>query len=508
MMKVYYGDIHNHCGISYAHGPLADALTNAREQLDFCSVTGHAHWPDMPNEPGRLDGLVKYHRDGFEKLARNWENVKREINGANESDRFVTFLSFEIHSCRSGDHTVYYRDGHGDILYPLSIEHLREQMRELGRQGIAMMANPHHIGYRSGWRGINWEDYTSEFAPVVEMMSMHGCSETDESPLPYLHTMGPCDAGSTMQHGLAAGHVFGVVGSTDHHSAHPGSHGHGRMAVWAEELTRKSIWKAIQARRTYALTGDRIELDFRINSTCMGSVIEAPTRKRSIHIAVRGGGAIDSVELLCNNRTILRRSAHEELPATSIGDAIHAKLLLQLGWGERGETTAWDVRFGIEDGEILAVEPRFRGAEVLAPTSDEPDQYAFSTCRRIDDHSVRVQTRTTANPTTNTNATQGVCLEVRMPRSAGVHVDLGNGTVIRYALEDLIDGSRTGYVGGLVTPAYRLARAVLPHEFEWTIDHEDTAGPDSTDAARDWYYVRVRQRNGQCAWSSPIWVGK
>jgi hypothetical protein len=25
-------------------------------------------------------------------------------------------------------------------------------------------------------------------------------------------------------------------------------------------------------------------------------------------------------------------------------------------------------------------------------------------------------------------------------------------------------------------------------------------------AARDWYYVRVAQRNGQWAWSSPIWV--
>ncbi len=47
-LHAYYGDLHNHCGISYGHGSLEDALLNAREQLDFCSVTGHALWPDMP----------------------------------------------------------------------------------------------------------------------------------------------------------------------------------------------------------------------------------------------------------------------------------------------------------------------------------------------------------------------------------------------------------------------------------------------------------------------------
>ena len=41
-LQVFYGDLHPHCGISYGHGSLEDALRNAKEQLDFCSVTGHA----------------------------------------------------------------------------------------------------------------------------------------------------------------------------------------------------------------------------------------------------------------------------------------------------------------------------------------------------------------------------------------------------------------------------------------------------------------------------------
>ena len=44
----FYGDLHNHCGISYGHGSLENALRNATLPLDFVSITGHAYWPDMP----------------------------------------------------------------------------------------------------------------------------------------------------------------------------------------------------------------------------------------------------------------------------------------------------------------------------------------------------------------------------------------------------------------------------------------------------------------------------
>ncbi len=41
-LTAFYGDLHNHCGISYEHGSLDDAYRNARLQLDFASVTPHA----------------------------------------------------------------------------------------------------------------------------------------------------------------------------------------------------------------------------------------------------------------------------------------------------------------------------------------------------------------------------------------------------------------------------------------------------------------------------------
>ena len=153
----------------------------------------------------------------------------------------------------------------------LTLEDMRQELRAWAERGVESLLIPHHIGYRQGYRGINWATFSPELSPVVEIMSMHGCSESDDAPYPMLHTMGPRDGGSTYQHGLALGHVVGAIGSTDHHSAHPGSYGHGRVAVWAESLTRQAVLAARRSRRCYALTGDRIDLRLSINGAEMGS---------------------------------------------------------------------------------------------------------------------------------------------------------------------------------------------------------------------------------------------
>ena len=51
----------------------------------------------------------------------------------------------------------------------------------LGMAERATMVLPHHIGYRQGYRGINWAAFTPEFSPLVEIMSMHGASESADA---------------------------------------------------------------------------------------------------------------------------------------------------------------------------------------------------------------------------------------------------------------------------------------------------------------------------------------
>jgi hypothetical protein len=498
-LRPFFGDLHSHCGISYGHGPIEDALANAREQLDFCSVTGHAFWPDMPPPAPAYQHIIDFHEEGFARLREQWPHAVEQARAASEEGTFLAFPGFEMHSSAEGDHTVVYRDCQGEILYCEGLAALRERLRGLRNSGAEAVVFPHHLGYRRGRRGVNWDVFTDEFSPVVEIVSMHGCSESDEPPRRFLHTMGPLNHEGTMQFGLEQGHRFGVIGGTDHHSAHPGSHGHGRCCVWARELTREAIWEGIYARRTSALTGDRIELRFSLNGHPMGSAAPASPSRR-LEIDVAAGGPIDYVDIVRDNR-LLRRFSACDVERTEPSGAFRTRLFLELGWGQRGQQFTWDAVFGISEGHIRTVEPRLKGAEVVSPLDSDGGGTSYHTAHweRRDDRSVSVRCVTQGNPNNFTCGTQGICLDAEVTMDARVEAVL-NGTPVSIPVRTLVEGARGDRIGSLESPSYRVHRAPLPWEWHWRLEHEDVAEGAS------FYYVRVRQANDQWAWSSPVWV--
>jgi hypothetical protein len=501
-----FGDIHNHCGISYGHGSLEEALENAAERLDFCSVTGHAFWPDMPETTERNEHIIAFHKEGFGRLRDAWPQALATFAEHHSDGEFVTFPGFEMHSDEYGDHTIMYKDHSAEILYSEGLPDLKRRLAELEQKGVHAIAFPHHIGYKRGQRGINWSAFTPEYSPVVEIISMHGCSERDEAPRPFLHTMGPSDHESTMVYGLEQGNVFGVTGSTDHHSAHPGSYGHGITGVWADSLSRDAIWEAIQQRRTWALTGDRIALAFSVNASPMGDIVDA-TAAREIAVSVKGGGPIDYIDVIKNGKLLARLSEHDvETPAPDDAD-VHTLVYLELGWGPRGSRYDWDVELGIDRGEILSVDARFRGLEVVSPLEGDPnsvDGFHFSHWEAVDERTVQFETSTFGNPNNSTNTSQGVCLEVKMPRDGSVRGKV-NDMEIDVPIARLIEGARVARMGPIPATSYLLHRAPVPSEFIWSAQVRDEGSAVSHSDA-DWYYVRVRQQNDQWAWSSPIFV--
>jgi len=493
-LRPYYGDLHNHCGISYGHGRLEDAFQNARLQLDFVSVTAHAHWPDLPESETRLAAVNTYHLEGFQRALEAWPGYVEATNAENTDDRFTTFLSFEWHSMRSGDHNIYYRGDRGEILPATDLVDLRARLVDTaGTEGGFVI--PHHIGYQPGYRGIDWSGFDPSLSPFVEIMSMHGCAESDDAPFPYLHTMGPRDGRSTMQAGLAAGHRFGVVGSTDHHSAHPGSYGHGRLGVWARSLTREGIWEALKARRVWALSGDRIQISFAVNGVSMGSV--APWRdRREIAIDIDGGAPFSSVELLCNNEVIERLA-----PPREGGDASIWTVALEMGWGELDAETPWEVDLSIQGGRLRGVEPRFRGREVVSPQEAVTSNLAFSHWFRPEPDRITARTVSWVNPSITTAGTQSLALEIEGDTGTRITGQI-NGQSTNLAVRDLLNGPRSFHLGGFLTSAFVFHRAIP--RAERTIHAETTHRSEESGA--DWYYVRVLQTNGQWACSSPVWV--
>lgn len=500
-LRPLYGDIHNHCALSYGHGRLEDALARAAAQLDFVSITGHADWPDMPVDDPSVAHIVDFHVKGFAKLKANWLGHFETLKSFEREGRFAVFPGYEIHSCEHGDYTIVYAD-----LYPAPFE-LADTPAALKQaldraKGDRALAFPHHIGYRQGARGINWATFDAELSPFVEMFSMHGCAETSESDRSYLHSMGPVDGHSTMEWGLARGHVFGIVGNTDHHSGFPGSWGHGRTGLYATGNDREAIWAALRARRTNALTGDSLHLLTAIGDTVQGG-IAPPNRDATLSIEAVAGGFIESIDVIRNNRLFARISP--DLAPSPIdagrGDTVETVLQLELGWGARGKSHDWDGALWIEGGEILAVEPRFRGAEIVSPLEGEDSGYRVPRLECADGR-VSFAVTAEANPNNVTPATQGLALRMAVGPDAVVHAEL-SGKRVSVPVARLFEGAVSGNLGPIDTPAYRLHALPLPHQWQW---HCEVAL--GALAAGETVRVRLREANGQCAWTSPIFCAE
>ncbi|MBS3763460.1 MAG: DUF3604 domain-containing protein, partial [Planctomycetes bacterium] len=112
----------------------------------------------------------------------------------------------------------------------------------------------------------------------------------------------------------------------------------GLCGVWAEKLTRRSLFDALMARRTYALTGDRIVLRFAVNGEPMGTELP-PTDGRKMEIEVWGTDTIESVQLL-RNGTVIKGNApgsdtfeleYEEKRSETETDFYHCRVVQQNG---------------------------------------------------------------------------------------------------------------------------------------------------------------------------------
>ena len=105
------------------------------------------------------------------------------------------------------------------------------------------------------------------------------------------------------------------------------------------------------------------------------------------------------------------------------------------------------------------------------------------------------------NPNVMTPAMQGVILDVTAPRTAKLVAEF-NGHRYEHTIAELLEGARAHFLRGWLSEAVQFERA--QPEAAFCVGHrmvDDKAQRDT-----DYYYVRVRQRDGQWGWSSPIWV--
>jgi len=193
---ILFGDIHNHNAHGYGVGSIERSIGIARSHLDFFAFTGHSHWHDLvPMEGGREQHWLK----GFQRLKDTWPRVQGAIADANRDGEFCAFLGFEWHSSAYGDQCVVFPQDHRPLHF---CDHVAA-LREFCMAESALMI-PHHLAYPRGRRGVNWDVFSEECTPVVEIYSEHGNSEDDRGPYPMVtHSFGGRESANTVRAALA-----------------------------------------------------------------------------------------------------------------------------------------------------------------------------------------------------------------------------------------------------------------------------------------------------------------
>jgi hypothetical protein len=517
--QLFWGETHHN---SYQFGeqdpPLDEICRQAAQHLDFYAMAYYTSCADAfrpgghSAELGGQQALILEKWKDEARLKREWAEVEEASRQHNQPGAFITFPGYEWQGDGSwGDHNVYYRQEGFPVFRVQTIQELYNCLR--GHRAIAI---PHHTGYRVGRRAPDWSHCDDRISPFMEVFSIHGCSETDEEWIGLRQNshLGPGAAGGTYQDALDRGLHLGAMCSTDNWSNMPGHYGQGLMACSARELTRDSLWEAFLARRVYGVTGDRIQLGFTINGAPMGSILKA-SRQQEIRIDVRGSDALDRIEILRSGR-VLATHCHQgtwDMPGPGVRSRL--KLRLEVGWGPRPNEMQlpdrhWRGELSLSDGRFLGYEPCWISAGQGTPKLDG-EKAIFA---------IRSTTQDCLKPRQNANvfefeATPEAELVIRLNglEEKGTVHSFASGSRVMWFKEECVHMLHEHY--GLEPdsheredPYYNMAYKAKLHRIipETGYQAEFVFDDDEPITSETHYRVRVEQRNGQRAWSSPIWV--
>jgi len=500
-MKLYWGDIHNHCAVSYGQGSPGLALDNARRHLDFCSITGHAFWPDMPMEKdfAAHGGPIGTHLGGFAKLQYFWKSLMRDLRAANRPGTFVTLPSYEWHSLLCGDYNCYAPDFDLALIDAPDVKALARRIQRSRRDFILL---PHHCGYVRGCRGLNWNFFDERVSPLAEIYSNHGCGEADDAPFPYYHSMGPRSGESMLRDGLAAGRRFGFYAGTDSHDGYPGHYGHGRIGVWAAHLKSEEIWRGLRERRTIASTGVNMAVEVDAGDAGIGGVTAAAGR-RDLRIRIEGDAPIDAIDFIeggAGKWRVRRLNVPMIEPRFSPG---RFKIKIEVGWGVEGHLAAWSVRGRLLHGSIRGVTGYFRHSawDLASQTSSERLRRLSANVFDWRCHSISNPYGAMGGTHFNAGGTQAVVLDLIADRNSRLQVAV-HGMDFDLPLKDLARRSVARPLAGSGSPAIKIHRAIPEREFSTSVVVPDYA---AFTAERAFAYLRIRQTDGHTVWASPVW---
>ena len=291
----YIGEMHGHCSMSDGLRSLSPELYFERLRslpgLDFAALTDHDH--------GGVASAELWDEG-------KWERIQKAVQDHYEPGHFTTLLAYERDSYPwYNNMVIYYRHDHGEMVRGVrNGEITAEELRAALARDDLLLA-PHDTQFLSA--GCDFNSIPLELmTPMMEIASGEGdCSEYFNHPLFF----DSCCEGGTWQDALKRGARMGIIAGSDSHDGSGGrllnAEGHfvALTGVWARENTREAIFDALKARRTFAFTGGRMKLDFRINGHCIGEEITLDAGEdRAIYYDFSGDAEVSRIYVVKNCR--------------------------------------------------------------------------------------------------------------------------------------------------------------------------------------------------------------
>lgn len=452
----------------------------------------------FPRDVSALD-FASHQRNDHEVSQGDWAATQRAVKAFHQPGRFVVFLGYEWSGATAvgGDHNLYFleddqplrRSGH-ELVDDKSdrdtdLPHIHDVYQAF--RGTRVLLVP-HVGGRPA--DLAFHDPTLE--PVIEVHSTHGTFEW------------------FLREALTRGYKVGVIAGSDDYKlrlggAYPGIgdrrfvHG-GLTALYARELTRAALFEALQARRCYGTTGDRIILTVEGDGHLMGAEYTTAVPP-TLTVTVTGTTELETVEVYRGTTNIYT------VPSPTTAEPSSSRRI-KLTWGgasRRGSYTGvlWAGRLRVTQGRLSSPTfmPLDRGDEGFSDVTEDGFTWQTVTCGDEDGASFDVEGDDAVLDVTCTS-TPLIGVPVGDGRRiCGPHhqVDAVAFQVPLKALGWTPQVCEVGPVERRVT-ARRLPSESMGREAAFTF--VDTGFHVGVNA----YWVRVVQSDGELAWSSPIYV--
>lgn len=304
--RIAWGDVHGHTALSDGKGTLDDFFTYARDRakLDFVIVTDH----DFGNGPP------------WWLPTNHWHLIQSKADEYTTDGRFVAISGYEWTSqgkywTETGTNASerlfpgppkHYN--HKNVYFSRAVDYLfsakdpafntPDALAAAVRRNGGLIQNNHPD---PGPEGADQFDYSPASWDVIAN------TEILPDQMWWQGKRYDLQGEQIVRAYLDRGGKTGFVGGSDTHEGKASV----RTAVLVRRLTRAAIFEALRQRHNYAVSGARIQIDFRINGQLMGSELELERAPR-VHLDVQGTGVIRELILVRNGRVI--RTVDPERP--------------------------------------------------------------------------------------------------------------------------------------------------------------------------------------------------